>query len=74
MGLLNNVSDWLNSIYASFGKFVHEHWFVYWIVLAIISAGGFIGYYFGWAFSLFIPAWFLFIGYMFKVQYGKTLK
>ena len=66
---MKKISDWLNEIYATFGKFVAEHWTAYWVVLAIISGGGFIGHFFGWAFSLFVPAWFLFVGFVLSRKY-----
>lgn len=69
--MFEKITEWLNEIYATFGKFVAEHWVAYWGVLAIITAGGFIGHFFGWAFSLFVPAWFVFVGWVLSRKYKK---
>lgn len=72
MSVFDNVSDWLNDIYESFGKFVSEHWFMYWVALAIVAAGGVIGDLFGWPFSLFVPGWFVLVGWVMKRKYDKS--
>lgn len=72
MKIFDKVSEWLDKIYKKFGKFASEYWTEYWAVFAIIAAGGFIGHFLGWAASLFIPAWFVFVGWMFKKKYEKS--
>jgi asparagine N-glycosylation enzyme membrane subunit Stt3 len=72
MKIFDKVSKWLNKIYKKFGKFTSENWFAYWAVLVVVAAGGFMGYFLGWAFSLFVPAWCVFVGWMFKTKYEKS--
>jgi hypothetical protein len=72
MKFFDNITDWLEGVYSSFGKFVSEHWFMYWVVLAIIAAGGVIGDLFGWPFSLFVPGWFVLVGWVMKKKYDKS--
>jgi len=74
MEFLNKVSDWLNGVYATFGRFVSEHWALYWAVLAIIALGGFIGHFFGWPFSLFVPGFFVYAGWLMKNRYERANK
>lgn len=69
--MFKKITDWLDEVYASFGKFVAEHWFTYWVALAIVAAGGFIGDFFGWPFSLFVPAWFVLVGYVLSRKYKR---
>jgi hypothetical protein len=71
MSVFDKVSDWLDGVYESFGKFVSEHWVTYWVALAVVTAGGFLGHFFGWPFSLFVPGWFVFVGWIFKRKYEK---
>lgn len=72
MEIFKKVTEWLNGIYNSFGKFVSEHWFTYWVVAAIVAAGGIIGDLFGWLFSLIVPGWFVFTGWLMKKKYEKN--
>ena len=69
--MFEKITNWLDEIYATFGKFVAEHWFTYWVVAAIIASGGFIGHFLGWAFSLLVPAWFVFVGWALSKKYKK---
>jgi hypothetical protein len=74
MEFLNKLSAWLNKKFEVFGQFVSENWVVYWVVLAIITAGGFIGHFFGWAFSLFVPGFFVYAGWLMKRKHEKSVK
>jgi cell division protein FtsX len=69
MSIFDKVSDWLNGVYGTFGKFVSENWKTYYAALAVVTAGGFLGHFFGWPFSLFVPGWFVFVGWIFKRKY-----
>lgn len=72
--MFDKISKWLDGLYLTFGKFVSEHWKAYWIVLAIIAGGGFLGHFFGWPFSLFVPGWFVFVGWVMSRKYKKSRK
>ena len=72
MKFFDKINNWLNDVYATFGRFVSENWAVYWMVAAIIAFGGFIGHFFGWPFSLFVPAFFVYAGWLMKRKYEKS--
>jgi hypothetical protein len=59
------------NLFEKFGEFVDRHWFAYWVALAIVAGGGFLGHFFGWPFSLFVPGWFVFVGFVAKRKYNR---
>jgi hypothetical protein len=74
MKFFDEISTWLNDVYATFGQFVSKNWAVYWLVAAIIAGGGIIGDLFGWPFSLFVPGFFVYAGWLMKRKYEKSVK
>lgn len=72
MSIISKVTDWVEEVQGSFGKFVSENWKTYWVALAVIAGGGIIGDLFGWPFSLFVPGWFVLVGYVMKKKYDKS--
>jgi hypothetical protein len=72
MSIFDKATNWIEGIQNSFGKFVSQNWGIYWVALSVIAAGGIVGDLLGWPFSLFVPGWFLLVGYVMKKKYNKT--
>ena len=65
--------DRINSLVNDLGKFAHEHWSMYVIITVAVAAGGLLAAFFSWAFAIIVPLFILFIGYVAKTRYEKTI-
>jgi len=65
--------DTMNKLLLDLGKFVHEHWFMYLVITLAVAAGGVLAAFFSWAFAIIVPLFILFVGFVAKSKYEKTV-
>ena len=67
------LSDKINSLMEDLGKFAYEHWFSYWLVILAVMVGGILSAFFGWPFSVFVPLFILWVGFIARKQYKRKI-
>lgn len=68
-----SLTDRINSLLLDLGKFAYEHWFTYWLVIVCVAAGGVLSVLLSWAFAVFVPLFILFVGFVARNKYKKTI-
>ena len=74
MGFFDTISNKINSLMKDLGKFVYEHWFIYIIVVLAVVLGGVLSAIFGWFFAVVVPLFILWVGFIAKNRYKRTVK